>query len=173
MIDAPDRTIGEHGGGVGDPPLHRVVLVPVAIDPVDKPDHHRRPLGRLGELAQRLEVLVDERAAQQQILRRVTGDGKLGEKQHVGLGRFGSLHRFQDDPYVAVDVPDDDVHLGPGYPQERHAGRLPRHGYGSAPEVCPSDGCRAPGSTFRRCCDGVDCWAGKEGLWPSSTSCLC
>ena len=99
---------------------HRRRVVEVAIG-VDEADDRRAATGVRGDLGQRLEVVGDEPGLQHEILRRVPGDGQLGEGDDVAAGRLGLVVGGDDLGDVALEVADRRVQLGESDPQAGHS----------------------------------------------------
>lgn len=102
MVASLDRTAAQES--------RRVVQSPLA--PVDEAGQDRAAVGRPArEFGQRFDVVVHEPRAQDEVLRRVAGDGEFGEADDVGtsLGRAFRPERHRLD--VAVEVADGRVDL--------------------------------------------------------------
>ena len=101
-VASRDRAAAQHRGGV----------VHACGGAVDEPDDHVAAAGRRsGERIDRRERVVDERMPQDEVLRRVAGDGQFGEDDRVGaLGRR-ARRRIGDALGVAVEVADGGVQL--------------------------------------------------------------
>src|SRR5215213_4072797 len=91
-------------------------------------------LARVGE-----KVLLE-----QEVLRRVAGDGELGEQDELGACGPGTAQVVEHAPLVAGDVPDHGVHLGQRDAQR--AGHVAGGGYPAAAPRCPSMNARRFGS---------------------------
>ena len=72
-VDGLHLAAGEHEAGV----------VEVAVE-VRTADEHRRPAGFACDRLHRAFGGADEARSQQQVLRRIAGDGELGEEDEVG-----------------------------------------------------------------------------------------
>ena len=70
------------------------------------------PRRRGGDLLQRACRGLQEARAQEEVLRRIAGDGELREEDEVGAARPGLLEPGEDAVAVAVEVADDRVDLG-------------------------------------------------------------
>ncbi len=77
----------------------------------DERDH---VLGRSRDLAERPLRRLEEARPQQEILRWVARDGKLGEEDELGACCARLVEAGQDPVAVAVEVADDRVDLGEG-----------------------------------------------------------
>ena len=98
---------------------HRRGVVEVAIG-VDEADHGGAATGVRGDLGQRLVVVGDEPGLQHEVLRRVPGDGQLGEGDDVATGGLRLVVGGDDLGDVAVEVADRRVQLGEGDSQAGH-----------------------------------------------------
>jgi hypothetical protein len=86
--------------------------VDASVAAIDEPDEDRRAAGRLArEPLERVEVVLHEHVAQDEVLGRITGDRELGEDDDVdgGFGRpSGPLDEQVD---VAFEIADRGVDL--------------------------------------------------------------
>ena len=110
MVDAVEHTVVGEGGRVVD-----VVLE------VDEADHRGDALGLGDDVLQRFQVVADEVGLEQQVLRRVPGQGQLRERDQVGAQVAGPSDPVGDLLGVPPEVADREVGLGQGDPQR------PRH----------------------------------------------
>jgi hypothetical protein len=79
-----------------------------------------RDAGRLArDLFQRLRSRAQEARPQQQVLRRVAGDGELRHEEQVGARPAGLADRVHDPLAIAVEVADGGVELGEREPHAR------------------------------------------------------
>jgi hypothetical protein len=101
--------------------------------------HHRGTApGVGGHLGERSEVVGDETRLQHEILRRVAGDGQLGEGDDVAPGCLGLVVRGADARDIAVEIADLRVDLGecdaqPGHPVRLASGLAHTVRTGSSP----------------------------------------
>ncbi len=124
MVDPLDLAIGDDRHRVGHPPVDRVGCGPLPRGcVVDETDHGGRLPGPPRKAADHLEIRVDERGPNDEILGRIPGHRQLGKKQHVGAFTLRPLHGFGDQLLVALEVSDGQVQLCSGHSQ-RHAARL-------------------------------------------------
>ncbi len=117
-VDRMDRTVGEHCGGVVD--------VLGALGKAHDGDRALR-IGR--ELVQRRCGVGEEVLAQQQILGRVAGQGKLGKQHQIGALGHRRLAPCADALGVAGDVADRGVHLTEGQAHLSSRARCARRRY--------------------------------------------
>ena len=89
-VDALDLTLGADGGGV--------VEVEARVGEPDDGGAAARPAG---DLAQHLEVVLDEAGLEEEVLRRIAGDGELGEEGDVRTSFLGLLEGGEDAGGVA------------------------------------------------------------------------
>ena len=120
MIHTDDAASRDHGCGVCDTALNRVVVDHPFFESVDKPHHGCAATGCLRQTTQHLEVLLDETFAKNKILRRITDDGELGYHKHIGVDCLGPHHRLEDPFLIAGEVPDGEIDLCSGNPDRRH-----------------------------------------------------
>ena len=99
-VDALDLALGADEGRIREVTVERRCS--------DEDDGVR---GRARHLVDRLARGVDEPGAQEQILRRVAGDGQLGQHDDVGGGSCRLPDRGHDPLDVPVEVAHDDVEL--------------------------------------------------------------
>ena len=66
------------------------------------------------------QVLADELRPQEQVLRRIAGDGQLGEGDQVDAEGAGPLDAAQYLGDVALEIADGGVYLGQADAQNRH-----------------------------------------------------
>ena len=75
-------------------------------------DHDRAPTARRDHTFEGVAGVRDEAAAQEEILRRVSGDGELGEGDDIALLRLGLGDAREDPLDVAIEITDDGIDLG-------------------------------------------------------------
>ena len=98
---------------------HRGCVPQVSVH-VDEPHHRHAPPGVGRHLLQRSAVVGDEAGLEQQVLRRVAGDGQLGEHRQVAPGRLGLVERLGDPRHVVGQVADTGVDLAARDAQAGH-----------------------------------------------------
>ena len=86
-------------------------VVEVAIE-MRRADDGDDPARGAGDLLERLLGRAHEAGAQQQVLRRVAGDGELGEEDEIRRTPLRLLEPVEDQRAVAGEVADDGVDLG-------------------------------------------------------------
>ena len=77
-------------------------------------DEHHRAAGLARDRLHRALRRADEARSQQQVFRRVAGDGELGKQDEIGALRPGGLEPLENQPAVAVQIADDRVDLDEG-----------------------------------------------------------
>ena len=112
VIDAGDLAFVEDGGGV----------VEVVIG-VDEADGGGNAVDLGCDVLQRLEVVIDETGAHEQVFRRVAGERELGEGDDVGALVAGLGDVVEDLVGVTFEVADSGVDLGEGYSDGFHGFR--------------------------------------------------
>ena len=118
MIDALDLAVGEHGAGVEE----------VAIEMRDA-DEAGDSLRLARDQLEALPGRAQEARSQEQVLRRIAGDGQLREEREVGTLVPRSANAGENALAVAVDVADDGVDLResePHYPEDSDSGSKSR-----------------------------------------------
>src|SRR5581483_260546 len=107
VIDRLDLAVADERGRVED-----LTLL------IDEADDRRDAARRGDDRFELLEVVAHEGGLQDEVFRRIAGEGELGEAHDVGL-RFARLVDAADDESrVAGQVADDGVDLGQGHPQD-------------------------------------------------------
>jgi hypothetical protein len=102
VVAGDDLARPDHGRGVVQTPVRAV----------HEPDQEGRPVvPPARDVREGLEVVGDERAAEQQVLRGIPGDRQLGIDDQVRAGAGGVLGGDQDPLDVAVEVADRRVDL--------------------------------------------------------------
>src|SRR6476646_8578999 len=102
-------------------------------------DEHRRPPRLARDRLDMALVRSDESRAQQQVLRRIAGDGELREEDEVRALCLRRLEAVEDQLPVSVQIADDGVDLGEG---ESHALSLAL--FATLSRKPPSGGGRTP-----------------------------
>ena len=109
VVDADQAAVVDDGGGVVDV----LILVHEAY-------HQSDAAAGCRDLLQGAQVVVDEPRSQEQVLRRVAGDGQLGEAEQVDAQLAAALGILQDLGDVALQVADGGVDLSQTDPQDAH-----------------------------------------------------
>ncbi|ULA61070.1 MAG: hypothetical protein LZF60_300003 [Nitrospira sp.] len=86
----------------------------------DIPHHHHDPLRFRRHRFQRTVRVFDEAGFEQQILRRIPGNGQFWKRHDVSLGAARVLDPGLDQRRVSDDVADGRIDLGHGHSQEPH-----------------------------------------------------
>jgi hypothetical protein len=79
-------------------------------------DERRDPARLGGDLVERAARCAQEAGPEEEVLGRIAGHGQLGEEDEIGACVAGLAQAFEDTRAVAVEVPDDRVHLRKGDP---------------------------------------------------------
>jgi hypothetical protein len=111
-----------------------VVQVPSRVH---EADHRGAPPGVGGDLRERFPVRGDEAGLEDEILRRVAGDGQLREDGEIAAGRLGLVIGREDAGDVAVEVTDHGVELAQPQADARHHLSVGVAGHGPGGEDCP------------------------------------
>ncbi len=103
-------SVGQYCGGIEE-------AVVVAVNESDDRDD---PPCRLLDIFERLDIVLHEPGLQDQVLGRIAGHGKLGQRDNVGTELFRALDRDDDLVAVARKVADNGVDLGHGNADRSH-----------------------------------------------------
>ena len=85
-------------------------VVEVGVE-VGRTDQSRQPVRLRRDLVDAAARGAHEPGAEQEVFRRVAGDGELREEDEVGVRLAGALEPRRDALHVAVDVADDAIDL--------------------------------------------------------------
>ena len=112
MVGRHVTTTRQHRRGVEEP------AVAIAVH---KPHQRHQTLGESRQASQRLEVCLHKGRLEQQILRRIAGDGQFRHHHQVSPPGLGVHDRLGDPATVRLQISHSQIELRQGHTQRRHS----------------------------------------------------
>jgi hypothetical protein len=75
---------------------------------------------RTNNLVERTAIVRNELRLQQEVFRRIPGDGQFGKRDQVRLGLPCFHHPVDDPARIAVEIPNGGIHLNHGNAKDAH-----------------------------------------------------